>query len=221
MTDLSDDEIEALNTRAFGALMGFSSNGKADLAALLRSDAPISPAVRDELAGAIEGGNSAGIAMDLRDHDPQKRRIEGLLVRRQWREDGLKVAPFVKLAGVERGFAMAAEKFGSGEDNWRKLYYYSKSCDEWVCSARSQGGTYAIMTETKLQDIWHIAALSVRGKKKPTPPTSEEYGKIQRKRIRFLRAMIDSSPSPWSKEKADFFIGLMLSYADIAPPDNP
>ena len=54
------EDHDQLNYRAFGALLGFSDTWRADLGGLLRSDAPISVSVRDELANAIEKETTFG-----------------------------------------------------------------------------------------------------------------------------------------------------------------
>jgi len=221
MSKLSQDEIDQLNHRAFGALMGFSSDWKTPLVELLRSSAPISSAVRDTLANAIEGTHTAGLSLKLSGHQAQSKRIEGMLVRRTWLQEGRSVKPFVDpAANVQEGFEAAALAMGKDDSHWRKRYYYANNCELWTKSAPIEGKFYSKYPQYYLEDIWHISSYDQKNDINPNPTTGPDYDRIMKSRPRFLQSVVEQSSHPFSPESATLFVSAMMAYTDLAPPEN-
>lgn len=218
MTEMSDSEIEALNNRAFGTFMGFSDNPKADLVALLRSGAPISETVRDQLANAIEGESIGGVSLELRGYQAQQRRLAGFDDRKEWLAFGEKIFPFINGKRSIEAFDLASEEFGQSESYCKKCFYYFKNCRDWVESARNTGELYALMSDEQLHYIWNVYSINQKKEMKPVPPAGPEYDGIIRERLKFFRS-ITEGPEPWPESNAKMFIGAMLICSDLMVPE--
>lgn len=218
MTELSDSEVSTLNNRAFGALMGFSENPRADLVALLRSSAPISETVRDELADAIESQSIAGIRLKIEGHEAQKRRLSGIDNRKEWLMFGKEIYPFIQGKNSLEAYELAEKEFGESESYCKKCYYYFKNYQDWVGIARITGEIYALMTDEQMQHVWHIYSINQGKDMKPVPPSGPEYDCIFRDRLAFFQS-ITHGQKPWPESTAKMFTSMMLIYCDIAPPD--
>lgn len=218
MSDIPESDATALNSRAFGALMGFSENPQADLVALLRSGVTITETVRDELANAIESKTLAGVKLEFRGHQAQQRRLSGLDDRKEWLNFGKSIFPFVTGKKTIEAFDLASETFGQTESYCKKCFYYYKNYRDWSETARQSGETYALMTDEELQHVWHISSVNQGKDMKPEPPTGPEYDTLLRDRVAFFRSLT-KGPKPWPESTARMFLNVMLIYCDIAPPD--
>lgn len=224
MSELSNDHAEELNSRALGTLLGFSTHKSADLVALLRSGAPISQSVRDELANAIESKSTAGIKFTISGNQSQKKRIEGIVKRRQWLELGEKVSMIIDHncdidGDIHAKFELAAEKLSKSGDDCRKRYYYFKNYQAWSLESRKSGLVYEQMSEKSLQFVWHLASYNQGQDFKPVPPTGPGYDEMYHERTQFLRWLISEGPTRWPEDLAEQFLALMLVFADVAAPD--
>jgi hypothetical protein len=220
MSAQAEEEADSLNFRALGALLGFSKDGRADLAALLRSDAPLNWTVRNVLADAIEGSNFAGVSLRMEGHQDQSDRFHGMMVRRSWLAEGRAIAPIVQEApDVQAGFLAAGQDTGKGDDLCRKRYYYAKNFEKWSKSAVAAGGFYSKLSTADLEDIWHLTSFDQKkrtGKDStPKPLPADEYDAIIGDRVRFLRSL--AGPN-WSPESAERYVQVMMLYMHLLPP---
>lgn len=224
MSDLSNDHAEEMNSKALGTLLGFSSHKSEDLVALLRSGAPISRTVRDELANAIESKSTAGIKFTISGNQPQKKRIEGIAKRRQWLALGEQVARLIdqdcNITGdIHAKFEFASAILNKSSDDCRKRYYYFKNYQAWSLEARKAGLVYEQMSDKSLQFVWHLASIDQGQEFKPVPPNGPGYDEMYHERTQFLRWLISEGPTRWPEDLAEQFVALMLVFADVAVPD--
>lgn len=211
--DTLTEKDRALNLGALNAVLGFSTDWRRELAALLRSDAPIIYAVRNELADIIEGKSSLSIT--LKGHDKSSKRIDGLNARRGWFEDGKKVSQLVEgCDSVDDAFEAATSIIGRDSDYCRKKYYYYKHCSEWIAGARRSGRFYPTMEDQELADVWHFAAFDQK-RDRPTPPTANLFDEIRIQRLRFLMTLFDKE-QPMER----LAINLFTYMSELYPPSN-
>ncbi len=152
------DDHDTLNHRAFGALLGFSKEWRTELVSLLRSDAPISGVVRDELANAIEGETTFGTRLDLIGHDTLSKFFGRFADARESMAVGHYIAELVaRKCTVESAFDNAAEKFGKSESECNRDYYYFKKCMKWCADEGKSGRLYSAMSQSELETVYHMA----------------------------------------------------------------
>lgn len=220
MAQEQDIVTHPLNLGAFGALYGYSSDWRAKLVDLLRSDVPISIPVRDALADTIEGKNAFGLSITLSGHQAQSKRIDGLEARSGWLREGLEVSEIVGGLKVEEGFALAESRLGKDDSHCRKRYYYWENCRDWIASARKAGGLYAQMTDSQLEGIWHRASYDQKNEIKPVPLSSAEFDEMIAVRLRFLEESNRSSQRPMTGETRRLYFQAMMAMFDLAPQEN-
>lgn len=213
MEEIKDNrspEEAALNQAAFNALMGTSADWRADLVALLRSDVPIGPAVRSQLAEAI--GGKSEITLNLSGHQETLKRMEGLEARRKWMRDGELAASYVaQHSKVDDAFAAAADELGEDDPYWRRRYYYFKRCRDWMQSARREGKFYLTMDSDELETVWHVASCNQKSDK-PTPPSAEEFDDLRLRRIRWLWSMFKD------KRNGRLAVNTFVRLIEVLPP---
>lgn len=126
-----DDDL--LNLKAWAALDGASVDWAADVAALLRSDTPIHPIVRNRMADALEGkAGLVGTQMILSGGGGSKDFAIGLTARRQrveigrWIEDQIAKGCLRKdaIQAASDHFAASIEKCEAALTYTRKLNRY-------------------------------------------------------------------------------------------------
>lgn len=181
----------ALNTRAFSALIGWERDWQAALMALLRSDAPISPAVRKMMCEAIEGTSTLGLRLTLSGHERSARWWASIQDRREWRAFGPKVDPFVKrAANLPEGLEQAAESLDSTESYCKKSYYYWRDCNEWMHSARNESTCYRAMSDALLSLEFHISSIEQKTLK-PQPTSGAKFDREFATQLRSLSHLAD------------------------------
>jgi len=221
MSDHSQEETDHLNSAALGALMGYHSDWKRPLIELLRSDAPIGPAVRITMAEAIEGTHSFGITFALSGHQAQSKRIEGMLVRRKWLEDGRAVRPFLEhVSNVQDGFEAAAASFGRDDSHWRKRHYYAVNCEAWIKVAKAEGHFYSRFPDCHLEDVWHLASFDQKEDINPAPLTGPEHDAVIKARLEFLAHVRESSGRTSSAEFDRLYTSAMMALFHLSPPES-
>lgn len=183
-------EAQRLNHFALGALIGWERDWQTHLSALLRSDAPIGRAVREQLADAIDGRSGFGPRLSMSEHERSARWWASVIDRRRWYDFGAQVAPFVADASnLPTGIEAAAGKLESSEAYCKKAYYYRRDCDAWMARARGEGDLYAQMDTHQLSLEFHIASVDQR-KHKPTPMPGPEFDAQARDRLSALGQLI-------------------------------
>ena len=118
-----------LNLKAWSALEGASLDWAGDIAALLRSEHPIHPIVREQMADVLEGRSFAGTTLTLKGGKASRDFVAGIEARRdrarigRWIEariaSGQKRKDAILFASNE--FAASVEKCGLALDYTRKL----------------------------------------------------------------------------------------------------
>lgn len=208
------DEARALDTAALAALWGFSADWQADLVSLLRSNVPISPAVREALADAIQGTSPFGATLKLDGHGALARRMEDLEARREWFIAAPFVAYFLDSEGkTESGFMEASETLQKSESYCRNSYYYHKNANDWIDSVRGKGRFYSRMNDEELAQVWHLS--SIRQKtKKPNPPSPEEFDRYRKEQVTGLASHF----SDWSNK--DLAVSVCVALMDLLPPSK-
>ena len=196
MTKTTFDEMSPedwrLNQNALGSLVGFNRDWQTNLVALLRSNAPIGWAVREEIAKAIEGTSSFGAQLTLSGHERSSRWWSSIKDRRAWFEFGPEVAPFVDDASnLPEGLEAAAEALDRSEAYCKKAYYYWRDCIAWMARARQEGRTYGGMDEGPLSLEFHIASVEQRTPK-PAPMPGHEFDRWFSSRINGLKELIET-----------------------------
>jgi len=210
-----------LNAEALRALWGLTRNGNESIARLLESGVRIHDLVRFELIDALRGKSSGGVSISLDGHDAQASRIEALQIRRQRYADGLRAKPYREKYGVVDGFLIAAEREGHDDTYWKKRYYYAKNCDDWIESAKLQGGMFASIGDSNLRDIWHLSAISAGDWKKPVPPTVQDYERTLMERIHYIKPYIQSLAPSLPDADVNDIVVQMLSLWELRPPETP
>jgi hypothetical protein len=204
-----------LNLAALGALMGYSQDWRGPLTALLRSNEPIDETVRMLLLWAIQGNHPSGLVMELTGHGDQARRIADLEARRRWLKLGREVAMFVaKEGGVTAGILSAEEALGKDESECRKRYYYAKHCGDWIAEARATSRYYGAMSDSELEDIWHLASIDQKNNN-PKPLSGTVYDIVEdARRAHILNEYGDDESGRLRAE----IISVM---SRLCPPDKP
>ena len=184
---------EPIVQRAFMALLGFSTDWKADLVPLLRSDEPISPFLRDMIADAIEGRGFTGVTLQLHGQQRLANWMDGVKERRRWMEIGRWVADEIARSGVNRleAFGRAADIFPESDSNCKRHYYYFGQCTRWMEQARLDGQQYAAMDDEQLASIFHFAKAA-----KLSPLNGPEYDRTATDTLDWLRERVEPRLGP-------------------------
>ncbi len=149
------DEATILNIRAMQALSGSSTEWRKDLAALLRSDAPVEPWVRKRLAEAVENETLAGARLDLRNHDGRRRRAEKVSARFEWMRIGRWMnARRSEGCTVEECVWRASEHFETSEGTCKNAWEYFRPANQWISQGLStEAGS--VLGEILLESMYH------------------------------------------------------------------
>ena len=213
---MSNDKwyLDDLNQRAFTALQGLSTDRLNPVVELLRSNAPISSAVRSALADSIEGSAVLGVQLIPSGHEKLNRWREGWDARRNWFYLGSQVDPFVRNAPtVPDGFTDAEEHLGLKDSYCRKAYYYWKRCTDWKMAAKASDAPYSIMDDDALETEFHFCSLEQKTDN-PMPGTAEEYAATKAERVAFARRLFGSTRYP------DMAVQVFLFLCRLPPSDD-
>lgn len=128
-----------LNIRADAALRGGSLDWRADLAALLKSDAPIERWVRDALADAIMNQAATGPRLDLRNLKPASDHFDKVASRYEWMAIGRWIeARHAEGMTIEGATYLAVESFTDpegkpvSEGKCKRALTYYQHANRWV-----------------------------------------------------------------------------------------
>lgn len=183
-------EQQELELRAYLALQGASgSAGKAgdwrnDVAAALRSDAPLSSEFREALASAIDGdlnGLQLGFRLKLIANNGEKKsrqdQFGGVIVRREWMGVGQWMADKIA-SGSSRAVAItsASDAFAASREKCDAALVYFTRATRWLATIRNGHSELGkVMDDDGLTILFHAndAAGRPMDRQPPIPPEME------------------------------------------------
>lgn len=162
---MPDDFPYDLDLRAYLALSGASLDWRTDLAALLRSDLPLSRLLRDRLANLIDEGDD-GRRLELTGHKPNRHRFAGVASRYEWMEIGRWVDNRRRLHPDDPQSAVeaASHHFTLGEKKVEAAVSYYNKTSSWVEKALGSEDGQALGREW-LERLYHSITVSPEMKK--------------------------------------------------------
>lgn len=124
------NDAEFLNSRAWFALKGFAADWSTALVDLLRSDAPIYPELRQELATAIEGETVDGTKLRLSGQKLNRDRFVGMASRDEY----MKIGAWIKEVGLSRSKAVeaASKQFNASIEKCDAALVYYDRVTAWL-----------------------------------------------------------------------------------------
>lgn len=157
---MSDDGPDALSLRAYLALSGASIDWRSDLAAVMRSDAPLSRMLRTALADAFENESQQGPRLDLNNHKPNRDKFAGVVSRHEWMEIG-KWIEARREQSPQGGDVVgeAAAHFGVGVKKAEKALTYYNKARFWVDAAMRSDAGQTIGREV-VESLYHSIAVN-------------------------------------------------------------
>ena len=150
---------DPLNRRALRAALGMSTQYVRDLCALLRSEQPIHPRVRQAIADALEGNGPFGARLEMHDHEELRRQAEGYAVRLR----NMEIGRFVECERArvpghgsrKRALKAAAGKFAGSYETCDKAYQYFGRVRRWVEGVQVPGTYYCDWAICDLEERFH------------------------------------------------------------------
>ncbi|MEP0192038.1 MAG: hypothetical protein ABJP70_00220 [Erythrobacter sp.] len=155
MTDDSEEWETPLNRQAFFALKNFSTDWRRDLVALLRSDDPIHPVVREVMAQAVEGETIDGTRLVLSGGGANADLRKGLEKRKRDLKVGAYMEALIAEGSTrETATEAASETFCVSFETCRAALTYSRNCEAWV-EHSFNGQSKQLLDRASLRSLFH------------------------------------------------------------------
>ncbi len=163
-----------LNRAAFFALKNYSADARKTIAALLRSDDPIHPVVREVMAEAFEQGTVDGTRLVLEGGGANLDRFKGLEKRRRDMEIAAEIEALVaagaakggqpKTMTVVKATTIVSGEIGKSYETCRDARTYSRKCSKWVQEAQKTELLKSLSVEG-LENMFHSHEMEKARKK--------------------------------------------------------
>lgn len=127
------DSALTLNIRAMVALRGVGKDWRADILALLESDAPIERMFRAQLAKAIRGDDPSGIKLTMRGHKKARDASVGAIVRFEYMELGRWIEARISSGQARHSsLSAAAAQFNASVESCEEALIYYQRASRWL-----------------------------------------------------------------------------------------